>query len=431
MQFKTSRTENSVIKTKSLLFYPFLKRKMLVMSFLGFSSGLPLPLSSGTLQAYLSIFGVDIKTIGIFGLVGLPYTLKFLWAPIFDRFSVPILSRRRGWILLTQIVLAILIFIFPFIDPKAKLRLLGIIAVLLAFISASQDIVVDAYRTDSLKEEERGPGVSLFIMGYRVAMLMAGAGALVLSERIGWQMTYACLSLMMVVGILGTLAGKEEQLSVQICEIKDLVVKPLSAILRREKSLLMLALVILYKLGDAYLGAMTIPFLIRGCGFSPTEVGTIGKAMGILFTIVGAFFGGAIMVRWSLWKALFYFGVLQLVSNFGFVALSIYGKSLTLLVLCVAFENLSGGMGTSAFIAFLMSLCDRAYSATQFALLSSISALGRVIISPSSGFVVDYAGWVPFFIISAAFALPGLFILFIVKDHLGKGEAKLPLQKSS
>jgi PAT family beta-lactamase induction signal transducer AmpG len=416
------------LKLKSPYLSTILKKKMVVVTVLGFSSGLPLPLSSGTLQAYLSVSGVDLEIIGIFTLAGLPYTLKFLWAPLLDRFSIPLLSRRRGWILLTQVVLFFLILSFSFFNPKEEIGIIGIISFFLAFFSASQDIVVDAFRTDSLKASELGIGASIFVMGYRIAMLVSGAIALIMADRLGWKSTYLFLAFLMLLSIAGTLAGDEEPISIKRKDgFKEWVLVPVSELIKKEKFLLILMFVILYKLGDAYLGAMTVPFLIKGVGFTPTEVGTMNKLIGLLCTIAGAFLGGIIMVRLSLYDALFYFGCLQMVSNLAFIFLSLYGKSYLLLVLCVIFENVSGGMGTSAFMAYLMSLCTKKYSATQFAILSSLSAFGRILISPTSGFVASYFGWTPFFIISSLLAVPGIAIILKIKRHFQEGEANRPL----
>ncbi len=401
---------------------------MVIMGLLGFSSGLPLPLTSGTLQAYLTLSGVKLELIGLFTLSGLPYTLKFLWAPLLDRFFPPILTRRRGWIFLSQVLLIFTIFSLSFIDPKKGPALLLAITIFLAFLSSSQDIVVDAYRTDSLSSDERGPGASVFILGYRTAMLLSGAASLVIADRLGWDFTFLFLSLSLLVGVSGTLFGEEKNLPPQRkAPIKEWVIKPLAEMVKIEKAYLILAFIVLYKLGDAYLGAMTVPYLIGRVGFSATEVGMMMKAIGILCTMLGALFGGLLMVRISLWSALFHFGLLQMFSNLTFILLSIYGKNHFLLLLCVAIENISGGMGTSAFLAFLMSLCRREYSATQFAILSSLSAFGRILISPTSGFVASSLGWIPFFFISSALAFPGLMVLYWIKGILEKERQDLPL----
>jgi PAT family beta-lactamase induction signal transducer AmpG len=392
---------------------------MAAMLLLGFASGLPLPLSGGTLQAWLTIAGVDLKTIGIFSLVGIPYTIKFLWSPFMDRFVPTWLGRRRGWIFPIQLVLLCGIAAMGFTEPASAPLILGILAFMVAFVSASQDIVIDAYRTDVLHEKERGIGAGTFVLGYRVAMLVAGALALIMSDYIGWQYTYLIMAAIMVVGILGTFIGPEPHVNINAPKtLKEAVWGPLQDFINRRFALSMLLLIVLYKLGDAYAGTMTTTFLLRGAGFSPTEVGTINKGMGLLATIAGAMFGGTLMVKFGLFRSLMLFGLLQMVSNLSFMLLAWLGKHYGVMIFAVAFENLCGGMGTSAFVALLMALCNKKYTATQFALLSSLSALGRVLISPSSGYVIDVTGWAMFFFITTLTALPGLWLLWRMRDEV-------------
>jgi len=397
-------------------------RSMAVMVLLGFSSGLPLPLTSGTLQAWLTIAGVDIRTIGIFSLVGIPYTLKFIWSPFMDRFVPPWLGRRRGWAISTQIVLLLGIAWMAFCSPQYAPVALAFLALAVAFISASQDIVVDAYRTDVLSEQERGTGSGTFIVGYRVAMLTAGAIALIMSDRIGWQNTYLIMAGLLVVGMAGTLLGPEpDGKIVPPRSFGEAVWGPLKDFFYRPMALIIVLFIILYKLGDAYAGSMTTTFLLRAVGFSATEVGTINKFLGFAATIVGAIYGGGMITRLGLFRSLMIFGVLQMVSNLSFMAMVWTGKNYSMFVFAVAFENFAGGMGMAAFMAFIMAICNKRYSATQFALLSSLSALGRVFISPTSGYVIHWLGWAPFFFITTVTALPGLLMLWWLKgeiDHL-------------
>lgn len=397
----------------------FKSRRIGVITLLGFASGLPLALTGGTLQAWMAVDGVDIRTIGIFTLVGLPYTIKFLWSPIMDRFAPPIFGRRRGWIIITQICLAIGISLMAFSSPKNGTYLLGILALTVAFASASQDIVIDAYRTDILREKERGAGAAVFVMGYRIAMLVSGALALVLSDRIGWQNTYLLMAGIMLLGIVSALIGPEPDQKVNPPkDLQEAVWGPLKDYFSRKAAISLLILIILYKLGDAYAGTLTTAFLIKGIGFSPTDVGTINKGLGLVSLIVGAIFGGALMARLGLFSSLLLFGLLQAVSNLSFMALAWIGKSYGMLIFAVAFENISGGMGTSAFISLLMTICNQRYSATQYALLSSIAALGRIFIAPTSGFIVQSTGWPTFFFITTIAALPGLWLLWKMKDRI-------------
>lgn len=381
--------------------------------FLGFASGLPLALSAGTLQAWMTVAGVDIKTIGLFSLVGLPYTVKFLWAPLMDRYAPAFLGRRRGWVALTQLALIGVIAAMGAMDPTRSPLALAALALLLAFASASQDIVVDAYRTDVLREQERGLGAAVSVLGYRLALLVSGALALILSDQIGWRSTYWLMAGLMAIGILAALLGPEPEQAVRPPRtLAEAVVGPLREFFARPEAVVMLALIVLYKLGDAFAGSLTTAFLIRGVGFTPTDVGAINKGLGLIATIVGALFGGGLMVRLGLYRSLLAFGMLQAVSNLSFMVLAWAGKSYALMVIAVAFENIAGGMGTAAFVALLMALCDHRFSATQFALLSALAAIGRVFVGPPSGLLVDAVGWVWFFFCTFLVALPGLLLLW-------------------
>jgi len=390
-----------------------------MMLVLGFSSGLPLALTGGTLQAWMTVAGVDLRTIGVFALVGLPYTIKFLWSPLMDRFVPPWLGRRRGWMVATQLSLFVGILAMAFSSPEHSVSTLAVVALLVAFASASQDIVVDAYRTDLLHEKERGAGTAVYVTAYRIAMLVSGALALILSEQIGWRNTYVLMAVFMAVGMMGALFGPEPAVDGRPpATLREAVWGPLHDFFSRSGAVVILLFIVLYKLGDAYAGTLTTAFLIRGAGFSPTDVGTVNKGLGLISVIVGAAVGGSLMVRLGLFKALLLFGLLQAVSNLSFMVLAWLGKSYPMMIFAVAFENLSGGMGTSAFVAFLMGLCNHRYSATQFALLSSLAVLGRVFVSPSSGYIVEITGWAVFFLITVLTALPGLALLFWLREEV-------------
>jgi len=395
----------------------FTSRRIAVITFLGFSSGLPLALTGGTLQAWMAVSGVDLRTIGIFALVGLPYTLKFFWSPLMDRFVPPWLGRRRGWILITQFSLVVGIAAMAFSSPQHAPLFLAALALIVAFMSASQDIVIDAYRTDVLREQERGVGAAVFVMGYRIATLVSGALALVLSDHIGWQNTYLLIACVMGIGMLSTLFAPEpaEQV-IPPKSMKEAVWGPMTDYFSRNSACLLLLLIILYKLGDAYAGALTTAFLIRGIGFSVSEVGTINKGLGFASLIIGAMVGGTLMLRLRLFRSLLIFGLLQAISNLSFMALAWAGKSYGMLVFAVAFENFSGGMGTAAFVSLLMAMCNHRYTATQYAFLSSLAALGRIFISPTSGFLVESIGWASFFFVTFLTALPGLLLLWWLRN---------------
>lgn len=391
----------------------FRNRRVAVVFLLGFSSGLPLALTSGTLQAWMAVAGVNLHTIGIFSLVGLPYTVKFLWAPFMDRFVPPWLGRRRGWMLATQVGLALGIAFMGALSPTQAPFALAALALMVAFASASQDIVLDAYRTDILHEKERGVGAALSVLGYQIAMLTSGALALILSDHLGWRHTYWLMAGLMVVGLAATLAGPEPEQQVKPPRtLREAVWGPLLEFFGRPGALALLALIVLYKLGDAFAGTLTTAFLIRGLHFTATDVGVINKGMGVLATLVGALFGGTLMIRMGLYRSLMLFGIFQAVSNLSFMALALIGKSYGMMAVAVGFENFAGGMGTAAFVALLMSLCDHRFTATQYALLSALASIGRVFVGPPSGYLVEQVGWVHFFLLTFLVALPGLALLW-------------------
>jgi PAT family beta-lactamase induction signal transducer AmpG len=400
----------------------FRDRNLSVILLLGFASGLPLALTGGTLQAWMTVEGVSLATIGIFTLVGVPYTWKFLWSPLMDRFVPPFLGRRRGWLVITQLAIAGLIAAMAVSNPREDLAWIALLAVLLAFTSASQDIVFDAYRADVAKPEQRGLAAALTVVGYRVAMLTSGAAALVLVAgsgfipALGWKNTYLVMAVLMVLAALVTLWGKEPDVQVKPPRtLQEAVLEPLREFFSRPGAWVLLVLVILYKLGDAFAGSLTTAFLLRGVGFPLDVVGYVNKGMGLAATIAGALFGGAIMVKLGLYRALMVFGVLQAVSNLGFMALAFAGKSYPMMVFAVGFENLTGGMGTAAFVALMMALCDQRFTATQYALISALSAFGRVYVGPAAGYATDPKqlglAWTTFFFLTFLVALPGIALL--------------------
>ena len=398
----------------------FTSRRIAAVLLLGFASGLPLALTAGTLQAWLAVEGVDIKTIGLFTLVGQPYTYKFLWAPLMDRYTLPFLGRRRGWLIVTQFALLAAIALMGTVNPRESPWLLAIVALAVAFLSASQDIVFDAYRTDVLRDAERGPGAATSVLGYRIAMLVSGGGALVLADQfLGWSAMYFLMAALMGVGIITTWFAPEPEQPARAPEsLASAISEPLREFFSRHGAWLLLLLIVLYKLGDAFAGSLTTAFLIQGVGFSATDVGAINKALGLIATIVGALLGGAWMIQLGLYRALMLFGALKAITNLGFMLVAVVGKNYLVMVAAVAAENVCGGMGTAAFVALLMALCDRRYSATQYALLSALAAVGRVYVGPVSGVLVSAAGWASFFLFTFVIALPGLALLWYMRAQL-------------
>ena len=472
----------------------FANRRIAAMLVLGFASGLPLALSTGSLQAWLTVSGIDIKTIGFFALAGLPYTFKFVWAPLLDRFEPRLLggSRRKAWLFITQVLLACACFVMATIDPKTSIVALGVCAVAIAFLSASQDVVFDAYRNDLLGEQERGAGAAVSVLGYRLAMLVSGGLVLILADQwLGWPGAYRVMGVLFAVlaaftvfapstgndfrptssaraewqgfiamllagvvvffvlhylpwsALLGGFAQNRfgklaiDTATMLAAFVSAMVVArkvgfpsfvaPWDAFFARKHAVGLLALIVFYKLGDAFAGALSTTFLIRGVGFTATEVGAVNKVLGLIATILGALLGGLWMVKRPLWNSLMWFGILQAVSNFGYWLLSIMPKDYTLMAAAIGMENLCGGLGTAAFVAFLMALTDKRFSAAQFALLSALAAVGRVYVGPAAGVLVEAFGWPNFFVMTVIAALPGLLLLALLKRTIEE-DSRRPTQ---
>ena len=481
-------------------------QRLAAVLYLGFASGLPLALSGQAMQAWLTVDGVDIATIGFLGLVGLPYTFKFLWAPLMDRFEPPWLGRRRGWLVLTQLALAAALWWMSGLSPTRVPLGFAAAAVLVAFLSASQDVVIDAYRTDVLTPNERGLGGSLAVFGYRLAMILSGGIALIWAEQWqSWGKVYQVMAAIMVgaalvslltlpkvgtesrplesspwrelAGFVALLGGvllgallarwllmaagldpEDPNKWIRLLFILSGVAfalplgnwaarkvgfetlnRSLSSYFAQPGAWAFLLLIILYKLSDAFAGSLTTPFLIKGMAFSQAEVGIVNKIIGIWLTIFGALLAGALMLRLSLYRALLLFGVLQMMANLGFYTLAELGKgawgSFTLqpfdwgvvallqpaqidglLMFAIAVENITSGMGTAAFVALLMGLCSHRYTATHYALLSALAAIGRIFVSPLAGVMAESIGWPVFFIIAIAMGLPGVYMVWHMRE---------------
>lgn len=384
--------------------------RMLIALLMGFASGLPLLLTITLLQAWMKSAGVDLATIGLFALVGLPYTVKFLWAPFLDRFTPLALGRRRGWLLLTQLALMGAIVLMAFTSPQHSPLSVALAAMLVAFFSATQDIVIDAYRREALLDEELGLGAGLYVPGYRAAMLLVGGGGLVLADQIGFSGVYLVMAALMGTGVITTLLAPEPRVSVTPRTLREAVIDPFAEYFTRKHALLILLFIVLYKLGDQMASHMTIPFYLE-LGYSNTEIGTVVKTFGVIPTLVGGVLGGIFMLRIGIYAGLWVFGIAQALSTAGFVILLYTGHSLGWLAAVIAFENLSAGMGTAAFIAFMGSLTNRSFTATQYALLTSLMGVPRVFASAPTGFMAIAFGWEAFFLICALIAIPGLLLL--------------------
>ena len=377
---------------------------------LGFTSGLPLVLTQSTLQAWMRSAGVDLKTVGLFALAGLPYTLKFVWSPLMDRYRPPFLGRRRGWILLMFLAILALLGCLAQSDPHTHLRGMAMLAMGVAFCSASADINVDAYRTELLPGKLLGPGTSLHITGYRLGMVVAVGLALILADWLPWRVVYLLMALTLLPGIVATCFAPEPDTPGAPRTLREAVVDPFTGFMRRRRALEVLAFILLYKLGDGLCTALNVPFLLDQ-GFSRTEIGLANKGVGMACLILGGLLGGLLMSRWTLRRSLWFFGLLQMVSMSGHVALALLGKNHALLLLTIAVENSIFAMGTVAYLALIQRCCDRHSTATQFALLSSLSAFTRVLFAAPAGYLASSVGWPGYFLVCMVLAVPGLLLL--------------------
>jgi PAT family beta-lactamase induction signal transducer AmpG len=415
-------------------------RRVLLILPLGFASGLPLLLTFSTLSAWLATAGVRRATIGAFALVGTPYAFKFLWSPLIDRLPPPLpLGRRRGWGLTIQIALVASMLALGSCDPKSHLAMMAALALLVAFLSASQDIVIDAWRVEILAPEEQGPGAGMIQTGYRIAMLVSGAGALIVAAHAGWFVAYATMAALLSATMLVFLLGPEPTPPPERADgrlsggwealrewLATAVVGPFADFMQRPAWLAILIFVLGYKLGEAMAGVMAMPLYIA-LGFSLTEIAAISKLVGFFATVIGALAGGLITVRLGIVRALILCGVLQSAGNLFYVLQAIGGHRLDYLALCVAAENVTGAMAGAALVAYLSSLCSPAYTATQYALLSSLAAVGRTLVASSGGVLAERLGWVPFFLLTTVATLPALLLLaWIARRDGEQSDRQLP-----
>lgn len=389
------------------------RAKVALLLAMGFSSGLPFFLIGSTLQAWMTELQVNLKTIGVFGLVGLPYTLKFLWAPLLDRFPIPVLGRLRGWMLLTQVLGLFLTIAIGLSDPLNSPVITASLCFLLAFVAATQDVVIDGYRAEVLSANERGTGAATGVIGYRIGMLYSGAGALWLAASFSWPVVYGLMAAGFGVGIIATLLSDEP--IVESCVSKEYSIKaafvaPLKDLLRRAYIGEIALLILIYKLGEAYASSLLVTFILSD-GYSKVELANIQKFFGLLATIFGSIAGAAALPRLGLHRALLYFGVLQALPLLGLTYLAMSAYSLPALVWVIGLENFTGGMATVALTALCMAMCKKEFSATHYAVLSSIASLSRTTISATSGFVAAAVGWESFFVICTVLTVPSLILL--------------------
>lgn len=408
-------------------FAVYFKPRIFIIFAMGFASGLPLLLTLSTLSLWLAEAGIDKTTIGLFALVGLPYSIKFLWSPVIDRMPLPplttLLGRRRGWCIAIQALLIVAILAMAMTDPRIDAGATAVAALAIAFLSASQDIVIDAYRIEILSEREQGAGAAATQAGYRIGLLASGAGALFVASAFGWFLAFVAMAALMGLGMLVVLIAPEPAVDAGTAEpagpalahrvlaqLKRAVLDPLIEFFSRSGWLPILGFILLYKFGDAFAGVMANPFYVE-MGFTKVEIASVSKIFGLLATLAGVFVGGAVVARIGVLRALLWCGILQMLSNLMFAAQALAGHDILVLFATIGLENFSGGMGSAAFVAYLSVLCNLAYTATQYALLSSFMAFGRTVLSSSSGWLADQVDWVLFFVTSTVLALPGLLLL--------------------
>ena len=388
-----------------------LSRRMLVALIMGYVAGLPLELTGFVLKTWMREEGVDLTIIGMFALVGLPYTLKFISAPVLDRFTIPLFGRRRGWLLIFQIGLMISVFSLGTTNPGQNPTLVAFVALLVAFFSASQDTVIDAYRREDLSDEELGIGSSLYVSGYRVGMLLATGGGLILADHMPFSMVYPIMAVCLLPGIITTLMTPEPATPFGTPRsMRDAVLEPFVEYFQRHNALWILAFILLYKIGDTMAGSMTAPFYVD-LNYTKTEIGTVVKLFGFWAIMGGSFLGGIIMLKIGINRSLWIFGVLQAVSTAGFAVLSLIGHQVAALAAVIAFENLSAGMGTAAYAGFMASITNKKFTATQYALLTSLMGVPRVVASAGTGYLAEYLGWSGFFVFCTLIAIPGMLLL--------------------
>ncbi|MGH7013719.1 MAG: AmpG family muropeptide MFS transporter [Stellaceae bacterium] len=391
-------------------------RRMLAIMLMGFSSGLPLALTASTLAIWLKTTGVSLTAIGLFAEVGLAYNLKFLWAPAMDRVRLPLigrLGRRRGWAVTIQATLAVALLVLAGRDPAADPLSVALVAAIVAFLSASQDIVIDAYRVELLDEREQGAGAAATQIGYRLGMIASGAGALYLASYFGWFWSYAGMAALMLVGIVTVLMTREPRLVAPPARgpwLVQAVVAPFAEFASRRAWLLILIFVVLYKFGDALAGIMSSPFYVA-LGFSLVDIANVAKVFGTAASIAGVFLGGGAVYRLGLMPALLICGAFQALSNLMYIVQLWAGPDPTVLALTIASENVTGGMASAVFVAYLSRLCHPAFTATQYALLSALAATGRTVLAGAGGFLADRLGWQPFFLVATVACVPSLALL--------------------
>jgi PAT family beta-lactamase induction signal transducer AmpG len=400
--------------------------KLLFLFALGLSSGLPLALTAGTLQAWMNDEGIDIKTIGLFGILGLPYTLKFLWAPLLDRYKLPFLDRRKGWAILTQILLALIFILISMTNPKEQISYLMVLCLLSNFLSATQDLVLDAYRREILPDNELGIGAATFVNGYLISFrFISGALAILLSTLMTWNLVYMIMAGFMLLMVAVTFAAPQPKNYHQPKSLKAAFLDPLKEYFSRDGAVIILFFILLYKLGDNLASSITVPFILQS-GYSKEEYVAISKVWGLIATILGTTIGGIYLNIMGTYRTLFIMGIFQALSTAGFAILPYVGKNNLVLSFVIGFENLTAGMGTAAFAAYLASMSHVSFTATQYALLSSLMRVPSIIFSSRTGAMAETMGWTNFFLFCSIIAIPGLVLILAINSKDRMKKLKIP-----
>jgi MFS transporter, PAT family, beta-lactamase induction signal transducer AmpG len=400
--------------------------KMLAILFLGAASGYPNQITESALQAWLKDVGTTNTTIGVMSYVALPYLLKFLWAPLIDRYPLPWLGRRRGWILAMQVALAVTIGLFALQNPAVALTPISACAVAIVFFSATQDIAFDAYRTDVSAPSERGLAAAATNLGYRTAAWLASACALVVADHFGWRPAFLILAVVMLLFCVATMLAPTTHNTYQPRSLAESVVAPLKELLGTPNAVTLIAVVLLFKIGDAFANKLFTPFMMD-VGFSKTEIALIVKALFTASSLAGSVLGGVLMVRLGLLRSMLAFGVLQAVSNLLYCALAVAGRDYPIMVAAVVIEHVAAAMGSIALVALIMALCDVRYSAFQYALLSALALLPRYSLGYPAGWVADHGGWYSYYVTSFVLAFPGLTMVWLSRrkiDALDRAELR-------
>lgn len=419
--------------------FVYFRPKILTVFLLGISSGFPFSLTASTFLLFLTDVGIDLVSIGIMSIVVLPYTLKYLWAPIIDSVRIPILGKlighRKSWLLLSQLTLSAIIFLMSFVSANSSISYIAVLGVSLAFLSATQDIIIDAFRIEMLDEEEQGAGAAFAQFGYRFGMLITSVGALYIAQQWSWKIAYCTMAVFQLQGIWLLLLAKEPKINRTFTHdnilswVKDAFIAPFADFMSRKNWILMFALVLSYKMSDAYIGPMTGPFLLQ-IGFSKIEISNITKIYGTVATLLGTAFGGYLISQISIHKMLFLGAALQAISNLVFVWQAVVGHNISVLTVCIGIDNLAGGISSAALVAYISLLANKQFTAAQYALLSSFASLCRTSLTASSGYAALKLGWPAFFAYSSLLCIPSLICLYCLRKNNSSNKQSILLSQN-